>query len=128
MKKKEKQRKDLLKYQQNVEEDGHSDMYKVRNERLKQECIEKCSKIVTDLNKVLSKVDDLELSGEFIVKCKNDITLIVDDIQILSTISSYEEYLTAYDDMIEQNNIAMGVKKNKRIGIGSDDGSSVVSV
>ena len=92
LKKKDKLKKDILKYQSNMEDPGHSDMYKQRNERLKKESLDKCVKIETELQKYTTEVNAMNLTGSYSIECLSYLKNIDTDIKNLHNMSSLEDY------------------------------------
>ena len=100
-KKKDKQRKDVLKYQSNIDEPGHSDMYVSRNERLKAESLQKCVKIDRELGKLHARVVDMALEGSYAAKTLTDIERIRQDIANMNAMESVETYTAQYNELME---------------------------
>ena len=104
MKKKDKQRKEILKYQSNIEEEGHSD------------------KIGSEAEKLKGKVESLEIGeGEFIVKCRNDIRIIKEDIVNLAGMTTLEAYMSGYDDMMTEYQEIINKDKPKPVKDDDED-------
>lgn len=94
-KKRDKQRKEVLKYQRSIDEPGHTDQFQARQLRLKMECLEKCTKILKRLKKLQAKVEEMKLEGEFARACIEDIESVCQDIERLYAMNNAEEYEAA---------------------------------
>lgn len=115
-KKKDKVRKDVLKFQSNIDDPGHSDMYVQRNERLKLESLQKFVKIDRELAKLHARVSDMGLVGSYAAKTLEDIRRQRQDIENMGSMESVEAYMQQYNVLME-----IGDAPGLKVSVNSED-------